>query len=958
MDSSDIVSADFGGRRLRRRITRWIVAIVALLVIFWAVPQLLQLYTEWLWFSQDVGYPHVFSTILLTRIGLGLFFGLLFAVLLLVNVWIARRFARRADWYTEETALRRQIAAVMEYFASRYLYLTLVVFALVVGYFVGLAASTQWDAYLQFRRAVPFGGAPDPVFTRDIGFYTFRLPFWQYLWQWAYIALIAVFIITALVHYLDKAIRMLRGVPALAGHVKVHLSLLLALILVMKALGYRLDRYSLLYSDHPFMNGASYTDVNAHLLSYTVLFWIALAVALIVLISAFRRGLWAPLAGIGFMLVVSFLLSVVYPAIVQQFQVAPAEFQREQPYIESAIAFTHRAYGLGDAQNTRLSQVAPLTTTQLAGNLATLENVRLWDYRPLLTTYERQQALQPYYRFNSVDIDRYTVKGRYRQVMLAARELALTEKQAGWQNEHMYFTHGYGIVMSPVSDTVATGLPDYWISDIPPQSPAGMEGLKVTRPGIYYGELTTDYVIVGAKPDETDYGVQDAVKTTRYAGKGGVHVGSLLPRMAAALRFLDYKLLISNQIKGESRLLWGREIQGRARHIAPFLSYDNDPYIVLGDDGHLYWINDAYTTSSAYPYSAFYGTEESGQINYIRNSVKVVTDAYDGTVDFYIADPKDPILQVYRRIFPDLFKPLADLPAGLGAHLRYPEGLYNAQSTLLTTYHVTNPQVFYNNSERWEIAREAAKTVGEVSIRGNENSESMQAYYAILSLPGRKTPEFLLMLPFTPQGKTNLAAWFAGECDGDAYGQKLLYEYPRSEQIWGPIQIEGVINQNTEFSKIKTLLGQQGSTFTPGNLLVLPMDTSLLYVEPYYISSTTGAIPELKYVVVARGDGRVAFGSTFSEALTNLLGVAPPQTVVREATGVTPVTPPPAAGQPAPPTPSAAKPLPTDVKGLAKRASDEYNEALDKQKKGDWAGYGDALRRLQKTLGELERRTK
>jgi len=952
-----ILDADFGGRRVRRRAVRWMILVAVLLLFFWLLPILLNLYTEWLWFRHDVRYPAVFLTILQTKLGLGVCFALVFAALVLINAAIARRLAPRTGWYQEETALRQQIAEVMEFFVSRYLYLALLLFAVVVGYGVAVGAATHWDKFLLFRNATSFD-LPDPVFGRDVSFYVFRLPFWQYLWQWSYLTLIAVFIVTAAVHYFDKAIRMLRGVPSLASHVKTHLSILLALILVVKAFGYRLEAYQLLYSTRGAVFGAGFTDVNAQLLAYRVLFVIALAVAGIALVSMFSRGIWLPLAGLGFLAAISLLLSTIYPAVIQRFQVQPAEFEREKTYIARNLEFTQRGFDLDDVQRRPMSSVSLLGPEEVKRNVATIENVRLWDYRPLLSTYQQQQALAQYYRFNSVDIDRYTIQGRYRQVMLAARELVVPPTKRQWQNKRIYYTHGYGLVMSPVTDAVQSGLPNYVIQDIPPKSSVG---LKVTSPGIYYGELTEDYVIVGiTKTDEIDYTLTEASKMsyTRYSGKGGVPL-SPLARLATCVRFGDINILISPDITSKSRLLWERTIVPRVKHLAPFLSYDHDPYLVLGDDGRLYWILDAYTTSSRFPYSQPYNAQGGGTVNYVRNAVKVVVDAYDGTVGFYLADPDDPIIQAYQRIFPGVFKPLADLPAGLNAHLRYPEGLFNVQSALLTAYHVTDPQVFFNGTEQWEVARESAKTFGTGEMMGGSNgNEPMQAYYAILSLPDRVESEFLLMLPFTPKDKPNMVAWFAGQCDPGAYGRKLLYEFPKTEQVWGPIQIEATINQNADFSQIKTLLNQQGSNFFPGNLLVLPMDNAIFYVEPYYLSATgANAIPELKYVVVARGDGRIAFGPTFSEALTELLGQAPPTTVVEEPTrlGGAPGAPPPAPG--AAPTPAPAAPLPQDVRSLVQQADRELQEALEKQRKGDWAGYGESLKKLQRTLSELERKT-
>jgi len=958
-----IVSADFGGRHLRRRLIWWTALAIVVLAFFYVLPRLTYLYTEWLWFSQDVRYPQVFSTVLWTKIELGLAFGIVFLALVLGNVWLARRLARRTAWYDEERALRQRIAEVMEYFAERYLSIALLVVALLAAYGVATAAAQKWPEYLLFRHPGRFG-LTDPVFKHDIGFYVFRLPFWQYLWQWSYLALIAVFVASAATHYLDKAIRALRGMPVLAPHVKAHLSVLLGLILGVKALGYRLESYHLLYSTRSDnFSGASYTDLHAQLLAYNVLLVVALGCAALALINIRLRGVWLPLAGIGFLAVTSLLLNVAYPALVQRFQVAPNEFNREERYIARSIEYTRRGYGIhqGQMESRQLTHVPMLTMDRVKDHLSTVENVRLWDYRPLLTTYQKQQELQQYYSFYSVDIDRYLIDGRYRQVMLAARELDEDQLPVKtWQNRHIFYTHGYGLVMSPVTDVIESGLPNLVVRDIPPKSSFG---LKVTRPGIYYGELTQGYVIVGTTAEENDHPVIEAntIAKTRYSGKGGISLGSPVTRAAAAVRFNELNILISGLVRKQSKILWGREVGERARHIAPFLSFDRDPYVVVGDDGCVYWIQDAYTISGLYPYSERYVTPAGGQFNYVRNSVKVVTDAYDGTVDFYVADPTDPIIQVYQRIFPKLFKPLEDMPAGLLKHIRYPEALFNTQSAMLTRYHVTDPQVFYSGSEKWQVGREARKTVGATgdgSAQGGD--EAMQAYYAIVNLPDKEAPEFLLMLPFTPRGKQNMVAWLAGRCDGKSYGKMVLYEFPKTEQVWGPIQIEAAINQEAEISRDMTLLNQQGSSLIRGNLLVLPLGNSILYVEPFFLSGSTGAIPELNFVVVAGGDGSVARGPTLSQALANLLGEAPPA-LVSEQPGA-PAQPGAAGPPPSGPPPSGVTRVPVgaseEVRALAAQADAEFKKALDCQQKGDWAGYGKALQELEKTLQELAAKTK
>jgi uncharacterized membrane protein (UPF0182 family) len=932
-----IVNADFGGRRLRRRIVRWSILALFAMTIVWWLPAFLRVYMDWLWFKFDVRYADVFWTILSTKIGLGLVFGFVFFLVVIGNVELARRWAHRALWYDEERALRQRIAEAMEYFAGRYLYFALALFTALVAYGVGAAAATQWNTYLLFRQGVAFG-VVDPIFNRDVGFYVFRLPFWQYLWSYGYYLLVFVFLVSAAAHYLDKAIRVLRGVPAFAPHVKSHLSVLLGFLLVFKALDYRLDAFLLLYSPRGATFGASYTDVHAQLLAYNVLFIIALACAALVLVNIYFRGIWLPLAGIGFLALSSLLLNSVYPGLVQKLQVVPNEFEREKPYIAHTIAFTRQGFDLDRIEERASRQVSPVSMGAVKSNVDTIENLRLWDYRPLLQTLRQQQALWPYYDFYSVDVDRYWIDGRYRQVMLAARELYTPGLPAkGWQNERVFNTHGYGVVMAPVSDIIQSGLPNLVVKDIPPKASFDFD---IVQPAVYYGELTNDYILTGTTEDENDYPLpgSNEMAKTRYQGEGGVPIGSPLPRLAASLRFSDVKILISTIITKDSKILWNRNIGQRARAIAPFLSFDRDPYIVIAADGRLYWIQDAYTTSDMYPYSDRYD-QVAGRFNYLRNSVKIVTDAYHGTVGFYVADPDDPIIQTYQRILPDLFRPLEEMPSDLLDHIRYPEALFNTQSEQLRVYHMTDPRTFYNRIEKWEVAKERPKSVGPgpspfAARTTDADGETMQAYYAIVRLPDEDEPEFLLMLPFTPQKRPNMVAWLAARCDGEEYGKMLLYNFPKTEQIWGPIQIEASIDQDDTISGWITLRNQQGSQVLRGNLLVIPLDSTILYVEPLYLQASQSKIPELKQIVLARGDGRVSMEPTLSRALQALLGSRPPELAILEPSryeaipterllgGTAP------AGAPAPERgPDLAVPK---IEGLADQADRQLQEARDR----------------------------
>ncbi len=935
-----IVSADFGGRRIRRQLFRWVLLLVLVAAIFWWLPAFLRLYTNWLWFKFDVRLPSVFWAIIKTKVALGLVFGLAFFLLVIGNVELARRFARRTLWYDEERVLRQRIAEAMEYFAGRYLYLALAAFTLIVAYGVAVGAAGQWNKYLLFQHGLPFDGK-DPVFHRDIGFYVFRLPFYEYLYTYLMWALFASAALSAAAHYFDKAIRVLRGIPAFAPHVKSHLSILVGLMLVVYAFHYRLASFTLLYSPRGATFGASYADVHARLLAYNVLFIIAIACAALLLINIYFRGLWLPLAGIGFLAVSSLLLNIIYPTLVQRFQVIPNEFEREKEYIAHTVAFTRKGFNLDQIEQRTLLKVEPVEMDQIKANVATVENLRLWDYRPLLETFQQQQALWPYYRFNSVDIDRYWINGSYRQVMLAPRELWVPGLPIkGWQNEHVFNTHGYGLVMAPVSDIIQSGLPNLVVKNIPPQTSFD---LKIERPAIYYGELTNGYVLVGTTMEENDYPLagRDQMAKVRYQGKGGVSIGSALPRLAASVRFQDINLLISPIVTKNSRIMWGRNIAERAREVAPFLSYDRDPYIVAANDGHLYWIQDAYTTTDMYPYS----DPAIAGFNYVRNSVKVVVDAYDGAIRFFIADDTDPIIRTYDKIFPGIFRPMSEMPADLLQHIRYPEALFNIQSIKLTIYHMTDPRTFYNKIEQWDIAREAPKSVGPsaATLMGrtpDTQGETMQAYYAIVKLPGAQQPEFILMLPFTPKEKPNMVAWLAARSDGASYSKLLLYNYPKTEQVWGPIQIEASISQDPDISEKISLWNQQGSAVIQGNLLVIPTDNSVLYVEPIYLKAAQSPIPELKRIVLARGDGRVVMRPSLTEALEALLGEsAPPLALLQPIPFGQPVV---HAVEAAPAGPA----LSPEVQKLAEEADRFLKQARE------------AMNRLEETLRKLSDQTR
>jgi uncharacterized membrane protein (UPF0182 family) len=925
---------------MRRRIWLWIIAAV---ILIWIIASVIpNLYLDWLWFG-EVKYRQVFWGILLTKLNLGLVFGFSFFVLVMANAWLARRLAPATSWYEAESRFRRQAAELFEQYVGRYLLLGLAALVALISYGVGVGAANHWRQYLLYAHGAPFNLA-DPIFHRDVGFYMFRLPFIEYVWQWVYLTLFAVLIIAAAVHYLDKAIRILGGVPAFAPHVKSHLSVIIGLILLAKIFGYQLDAWHLLYSTRGLAVGVSYTDAHAQLPAYSVLMVIAALCAVAVLVNIHFRGLWLPILAIGFLVTASLLVNVIYPAAIQRFQVQPNQFPKEEPYIKNSIEFTRRAYQLDKIEERDVRQLERLDAEELAAQPGVVQNIRLWDWSPLLQTYRKLQELRPYYHFADVDIDRYIMNGDYRQVMLSGRELALNQLPAQsqtWQNEHLLYTHGYGLVLSPVNRVTPEGLPVMLVRDVPPHS--DVPEIKITHPQLYFSETDVDYSLVNTKMKEIDYATFSRTEVTTYDGPAGIKLSDSLVRTAAALRFGQVNILISSDVTNNSKLLMNRDIKTRARLIAPFLEYDKDPYLVVNDDGRLYWIHDAYTTSSRYPYSE--PAPGPVSVNYVRNAVKVVTDAHDGTVNFYVSDAEDPVIRTYAAAFPGAFRPLDEMPSGLRPHLRWPEGLFMLQSTMYATYHMKDPRTFYSKEDKWDIARQSAQKI-EQGEPGTDQS-FMPPYYLVTRLPDAQETEFIIMRPYTPAGKQNMIAWLCARSDPEHYGQIIVYRFPRQQTVFGPMMVEARIEQNTDISAALTLWRGKGSDVIRGNLLVIPVGKSLLYVEPLFLRAQDSEIPELKRVIVAvgqvEGDAVVVMGQTLEEALQAALGgqVTVPPGIEAPTT---------AAPKPTPAVPAAIEP----VRRLVQSALGHYSKAQERLRAGDWTGYGEELEALERDLQQLK----
>ncbi|MBI2247276.1 MAG: UPF0182 family protein [Armatimonadetes bacterium] len=887
--------------------------LILLFVFFILAPTLSRWYTDWLWFG-EVGYRRVFWVPLLSRIGVTVVVGGTLFALFIVNLRPLLRRPPLDDIIDLEPRGRggREFKRVIRrpWFGG----IVIAVLAL-IAFLSGLAASAQWPMFQQFVHAQPFG-VTDPIFGRDVGFFVFRLPVYQFVESWLFGWLMLIFLAAAAAYYLRYTPMMLRGVWSLPAQVRAHLSLLAGAIVLVRGWGFWLDAFSIEYSQRGAIVGAGYTDVRAVLPALRLLTVLFVVCAALLFINVRRRTL-RPAVGVILVIALAWVIGLgVVPRFVQQFRVSPNELTVETPYIRYGIASTLKAFGL-DRVREQVFSAEPVTAELVSRNRPTVDNVRLWDYRPLLSAYRQLQTLRPYYLFGDVDIDRYRIAGVQRQVMLSARELdpgRLAPQARTWVNEHLVFTHGYGLVMSPVNRASEEGMPEFFLKDIPP---VGEAGLRVSQPAIYFGEHTGRYVIVNTRVQELDYPRGDENVYTSYAGRGGIPL-TRLRRAAFAYRFGDMRLLLSSDVTSSSRLMFAREITTRVRRLAPFLSYDRDPYVVLAG-GRLKWVIDAYTTSNRYPYAT--PAPEVG-VNYIRNSVKVIIDAYDGTADFYVVDPADPLARSFASIFPELFKPASQMPAELVAHLRYPVDLFEIQARMYATFHMKDPRVFYNREDVWAVPTE---------LFGNE-TVLVEPYYVTMRLANDPRPEFILILPFVPAGRDNLIAWMAARNDGPRYGELVVYRFPKDRLAFGPMQVESRINQDPVISQQLTLWNQEGSRVIRGNLLVIPMEDALMYVEPLFLQAERSQLPELKRVIVASGP-RIVMDETLDGAIARLLGRAPP-------------------AQPSPGAPPAPGPSTRDE--LIAQALESYDRAEQLLRQGDFAGYAREIERLGQILRQLE----
>ncbi len=903
------------GRR-RGRLALWL--LVGLSVLFFLISPLIQLLAEWPWFSA-LGYERVFATRLIASLLLGIVAGGAAFALLYANL----RFAQRG--IVPNPVVMQMNAQTPAVDVTRLVRRLALPAALVLALFIALAMSSGWMPVLQFLNQTPFG-VTDPVFGRDVGYYVFTLPIVGGVLGLLMFLVVVALLASGALYALRGDVVIYRKNLTIEPSARLHLAVLLAVLFVLTALRVYFVRLpGTLFSTNGPLFGASYANLHGTIIGLKLAGLAALVGAALVVAGARSKRLGRnALLAVAIYFGVSLLGVVVYPAVVQRLIVAPNELNKETPQLRYHIDATRRAWGLDRVLVRDLSGEAALTERDIQANRTTIDNVRLWDRDPLLQTFGQLQEIRTYYDFVSVDDDRYMIDGRYRQVMLSPRELnSASLPTRTFINERLTFTHGMGLTLGPVNEVTEEGLPVLFVKNLPPASTVSV---AVRRPEIYFGELTDTWVFANTGQAEFDYPSGDENIFASYKGNGGVRVGGFLRRLVLSAYFRSLKVLLSSDITSQSRAMYIRNIRQRARTALPFLIFDADPYMVIDAGGRLRWILDGYTATTRYPYAE---PLQNG-VNYMRNSVKVVIDAYDGTVTAYLADPADPLVRTFAKIFAGIFQPLDSMPADLRAHLRYPEDLFHVQSELYGAYHMAEPDIFYHREDQWQ------KPV--LSMAPERPDPFLR--HMVMRLPGERQAEFILMVPFTPRGKDNLASWMVARNDGEHYGELVVYRFPKQSLVFGPTQIVNRINQDTEIARQVALWDQGGSQVIRGNLLVIPLEESLIYVMPLYLRAQGGRIPELKRVVVAY-QNRVVMEETLDAGLAQLFGGGAEAGAARAPARVAA-------------TPGAAPATNARAADLARRANESYRRALEAQRAGDWARYGEELRRLEDLLRQLQ----
>ena len=879
------------------------------------------MWIDFLWFD-DLGQKSVFLTRIYSELVIGAAFAAAAFAVLFVNMLVARRMAPRAVAVGLPDDIPEQFAILIERLRTGMgpiLNRVVLWGSLILAFLNGLGMASQWKTFRLALAAVPFGYA-DPQYNKDVGFFVFNLPALSALADWAMGILILTTLLTLVVHVVDGAIQPWARMKGFAPHVKAHLSVLAALIVAVQGFNYWIDIYKLDYSLTGQIIGAGYTDVHAQIPAYWILIGVSALTAVALLLNIRFKGWRLPITAIGVWVAASLLFGVAWPALTQSFIVNPNEQTYEAPYIQRNIAMTRTAFGLNDVKGQSFPADNSLTATDVVADQQTLTNVRLWDPSVVGQSYTQLQSIRPYYEFPDVDVDRYTINGVKQQVLVSAREMnsgALPAQSQTWFNQHLVYTHGFGLVMSPVNSSDTRGYPQFIIGDIPPTSTTD---IKIAEPRIYYGEATTDYVIVDTNTQEFDYPVGGANAQNTYKGKGGIPVGGLFQRLAWAVNLSSTDILLSKSVNPTSRVLMRRDLMTRLKTLAPFLSYESDAYPVIVS-GRIVWVIDAYTTSDAFPYSE--GLASDPSTTYMRNSVKVTVDASDGTTTFYAFDKSDPVLAAWRKVFPTLVVDGAGIPQEVRDHFRYPQGLFEAQAEVYRTYHMTDPRVFYNKEDQWDLP--------------NQQGKAMQPFYVLMKLPGQSEAHFYLMQPYTPRTRINMIGWMAANSDSPSYGERTVYLFPKDRVVLGPQQVSSQIEQDPGISPQLTLWRTGGSTVILGNMLVLPIKNSILYIQPLYLAGAETAIPALTRVIVVYAD-KVEMEKTLQDALLKVFGGQSGGSGGGGASG----------------SPGATEtPLPASTSGDAALAQRLYTEAVAAQKAGDWATYGAKLQQLGSVLDRL-----
>ncbi|MFC2143425.1 UPF0182 family protein [Candidatus Aenigmatarchaeota archaeon] len=887
--------------------------IIGIIILFLLlVLPALGLYGDLLWF-ESLGYSQVFWNVLGTKLFLGFLTGIIFFAFMFLNLKVIKaRITHKQKSHPKKDKMNIK---------------PLIIVILFLSLIIGAAFSSGWDTYLKYSNKADFG-VTDPVFGNDVSFYVFTLPFYTYIMGFVTVLVIFSLIVTVIGYLINsgfviKTEKKIRSKSTeafepvveekrtrkvdLSDTMKNHLSFLIGIFFIILGVWFYLQRFFVLFSTRGVAFGASYTDIAVSLPFFMIISVVSVIVGILFFINTKTKKDYYRHA-IGVFIVV-FVIGLAASGVVQGFIVQPNEFNLEKPYIEKNVEYTLKAYDLEGIEEIPYSVVGGLSKSDIEKNNATISNIRLLDWRPLLKTNDQIQVFRTYYDFSDVDIDRYYIDGEYRQVMLSPRELNqrnLDSNARTWVNQHLVYTHGYGLTMSPVNTVSGEGLPVFYVKDIPPKS----DFVPIEEPGIYFGEQTDEFIITKTTTEELDYPEGDTNAYTIYEGPYGIALDGI-NKLVYALKFGSIELLVSGSMTSDSKILYNRDIHTRVNELAPFLAYDSDPYMVVAS-GKQYWIYDAYTVTDAYPYSQPFGFG----VNYIRNSVKVVIDAYTGETIYYIIE-SDPIIETYRNMFPVLFKDFSELDEEIKQHIRYPEDLFVVQANIYATYHMKDPRVFYNKEDVWNIPNEVYRNT----------RQEMEPYYIIMKLPDHDKEEFIMMMPFTPRNKDNMIGWMAAKSDFPNYGEKIVYTFSKQELIYGPLQIEARIDQDTDISQLITLWNQGGSEVIRGNLLVIPIENNILYVEPLYLQASETGLPQLKRVIVALGD-KISMKETLMEALSEVIGERLTEEQPDETTGET-------------------------SEDSIEYANQLYEEAQELLRSGDLAGYANKIETLGEVLSEL-----